>query len=155
MTRAIRSTLEDGFDTVLVEGELSGVKLHGSGHLYFTLKDENASLSGAMWRPQAQRLVAIPRDGDRVVVSGRISVYEPRGTYQLIANHLKPAGQGDLNARLEALRKKLSEEGLFDSARKKDLPAFPFRVAVVTSPTGAVLHDIWHILSRRSPHLAV
>lgn len=138
---------------MLVEGEISGVKLHGSGHLYFTLKDETASLSAAMWRPQAQRLPSVPRDGERVVVSGRIGVYEPRGTYQLIANHLKPAGQGDLNARLEALRRKLSEEGLFDTGRKKDLPAFPFRVAVVTSPTGAVLHDIWHVLSRRSPHM--
>jgi exodeoxyribonuclease VII large subunit len=106
-----------------------------------------------MWRQQVQRLPAIPRDGDRVVVSGRISVYEPRGSYQLIANLLKPAGQGDLNARLEELKRKLSEEGLFDDSRKKDLPAYPFRVALVTSPTGAVLHDIWHVLTRRAPHL--
>jgi len=153
LTRAIRTTLEQDFDTVLVEGEISGLKHHGSGHLYFTLKDEGATLPAAMWKPQVGRLPAIPRDGDRVVVSGRISVYEPRGAYQLIANLIKPAGVGDLNARLEELRRKLSEEGLFDGDRKKELPAYPFRVAVVTSRTGAVLHDIWHVLSRRAPHL--
>ena len=153
MTRAIRTTLEQDFDTVLVEGEISGVKHHGSGHLYFTLKDEGATLPAAMWKPQVSRLPAIPRDGDRVVVSGRISVYEPRGAYQLIANLIKPAGAGDLHARLEELRRKLSEEGLFDADRKRELPPYPFRVAVVTSRTGAVLHDIWHVLSRRAPHL--
>ena len=138
-----------------MEGEISGSKLHGSGHLYFTLKDEGATLSCAMWRPQVQRLPEVPRDGDRVVVSGRISVYEPRGSYQMIATLLKPAGQGDLRARLEELRRKLSQEGLFDATRKRDLPLHPFRVAVVTSPTGAVLHDIWHVLSRRAPHLEI
>jgi exodeoxyribonuclease VII large subunit len=153
LTRAIRTTLEQDFDTVLVEGEISGLKHHGSGHLYFTLKDEGATLPAAMWKPQVGRLPSIPRDGDRVVVSGRISVYEPRGAYQLIANLIKPAGVGDLNARLEELRRKLSEEGLFDADRKRELPAYPFRVAVVTSRTGAVLHDIWHVLSRRAPHL--
>ena len=153
LTRAIRTTLEQDFDTVLVEGEISGLKHHGSGHLYFTLKDEGATLPAAMWKPQVGRLPAIPRDGDRVVVSGRISVYEPRGAYQLIANLIKPVGAGDLNARLEELRRRLSEEGLFDADRKKELPAYPFRVAVVTSRTGAVLHDIWHVLSRRAPHL--
>ncbi len=153
LTRAIRTTLEQGFDTVLVEGEISGIKHHGSGHLYFTLKDEGATLPAAMWKPQVKRLPAIPKDGDRVVVSGRISVYEPRGAYQLIANLIKPAGAGDLHARLEELRRKLSAEGLFDADRKRELPPYPFRVAVVTSRTGAVLHDIWHVLSRRTPHL--
>ncbi|MBK8800829.1 MAG: exodeoxyribonuclease VII large subunit [Fibrobacteres bacterium] len=153
LTRAIRSTLEEGFDAVLVEGELSGVKHHSSGHLYFTLKDEGATISCAMWRPQVQRLPAMPRDGQRVVVAGRISVYEPRGAYQLIANLLKPAGLGDLNQRLEELKRKLSAEGLFEASRKKDIPPYPTRVALITSRTGAVLHDIWHVLSRRAPHL--
>ncbi len=136
-----------------MEGELSGVKHHSSGHLYFTLKDEGATLACAMWRPQVQRLPALPRDGQRVVVSGRISVYEPRGAYQLIANLLKPAGLGDLNARLEELKRKLSQEGLFDADRKKEIPPYPIRVALITSRTGAVLHDVWHVLSRRAPHL--
>lgn len=138
---------------MLVEGELSSSKLHSSGHFYFSLKDEGAVISSVMWRNQASRLPKIPRDGDRVVVSGRLTVYEPRGSYQLVANLLKPAGQGDLQARLEELRRKLTAEGLFDADKKRDLPAYPFKVAVVTSPTGAVLHDIWHILSRRAPHL--
>lgn len=138
---------------MLVEGELSSSKLHSSGHFYFSLKDEGAVISSVMWRNQASRLPKIPRDGDRVVVSGRLTVYEPRGSYQLVANLLKPAGQGDLQARLEELRRKLTAEGLFDADKKSDLPAYPFKVAVVTSPTGAVLHDIWHVLSRRAPHL--
>lgn len=138
---------------MLVEGELSSSKLHSSGHFYFSLKDEGAVVSSVMWRNAASRLPKIPRDGDRVVVSGRITVYEPRGSYQLVASMMKPAGQGDLQARLEELRRKLTAEGLFDAERKRDLPAYPFKVAVVTSPTGAVLHDIWHVLSRRAPHL--
>lgn len=138
---------------MLVEGELSSSKLHSSGHFYFSLKDEGAVVSSVMWRNAASRLPRIPRDGDRVVVSGRITVYEPRGSYQLVASMMKPAGQGDLQARLEELRRKLTAEGLFDADRKRDLPAYPFKVAVVTSPTGAVLHDIWHVLSRRAPHL--
>jgi len=138
---------------VLVEGELSSSKLHSSGHFYFSLKDEGAVVSSVMWRNAASRLPKIPRDGDRVVVSGRITVYEPRGSYQLVASMMKPAGQGDLQARLEELRRKLTAEGLFDADKKRDLPAYPFKVAVVTSPTGAVLHDIWHVLSRRAPHL--
>ncbi len=153
LTRAIKGTLEEGFDAVLVEGEISSSKLHSSGHFYFSLKDAGAVISSVMWRNQASRLPKVPRDGDQVVVSGRLTVYEPRGSYQLVANHLKPAGQGDLQARLEELRRKLTAEGLFDLENKRDLPAYPFKVAVVTSPTGAVLHDIWHVLSRRAPHL--
>ncbi|MEN9307719.1 MAG: exodeoxyribonuclease large subunit [Fibrobacterota bacterium] len=153
LTRAIKGTLEEGFDAVLVEGEISSSKLHSSGHFYFSLKDEGAVVSSVMWRNQASRLPKVPRDGDKVVVAGRLTVYEPRGSYQLVANQLKPAGQGDLQARLEELRRKLTTEGLFDADKKRDLPAYPFKVAVVTSPTGAVLHDIWHVLSRRAPHL--
>jgi exodeoxyribonuclease VII large subunit len=153
LTRAIKGTLEEGFDAVLVEGEISSSKLHSSGHFYFSLKDEGAVVSSVMWRNQASRLPKVPRDGDKVVVAGRLTVYEPRGSYQLVANMLKPAGQGDLQARLEELRRKLTAEGLFDADKKRDLPAYPFKVAVVTSPTGAVLHDIWHVLSRRAPHL--
>ncbi|MCB9496821.1 MAG: exodeoxyribonuclease VII large subunit [Fibrobacteria bacterium] len=153
LTQAIRSILEEDFETILVEGEISQIKRHSSGHLYFSLKDSGAVLPCCMWRNQASRLVEVPREGDAVVVSGRLTVYEPRGAYQLVANHLKPAGQGDLAARFEELKRKLAAEGLFEASRKKDLPVWPFRVAVVTSPTGAVIQDIQHVLSRRSPHL--
>lgn len=153
LTRAIKTVLEEDFDTVLVEGEISQIKRHSSGHLYFSLKDEGAVVACCMWKPQVARLPELPREGDRVVASGRISLYEPRGSYQLICNLLKPAGQGDLAARFEELKRRLAEEGLFEAARKKDLPVWPFRIAVVTSPTGAVFQDIRHVLSRRSPHV--
>lgn len=153
LTRAIKTVLEEDFETVLVQGEVSQIKRHSSGHLYFSLKDEGAVVSCCMWRPQVARLPALPREGEMVVASGRISLYEPRGSYQLVCSGLKPAGQGDLAARFEELKRRLAEEGLFDAGRKKDLPAWPFRVAVVTSPTGAVFQDIRHVLSRRSPHL--
>jgi len=153
LTRAIKTVLEEDFDAVLVEGEISQVKRHSSGHLYFSLKDEGAVVSCCMWKPQVARLPELPREGDRVVATGRISLYEPRGSYQLICNLLKPAGQGDLAARFEELKRRLAEEGLFEAARKKELPAWPFRIAVVTSPTGAVFQDIRHVLSRRSPHV--
>ncbi len=153
LTRAIKTVLEEDFDAVLVEGEISQIKRHSSGHLYFSLKDEGAVVSCCMWKPQVARLPEMPREGDRVVASGRISLYEPRGSYQLICNLLKPAGQGDLAARFEELKRRLAEEGLFEAARKKELPVWPFRIAVVTSPTGAVFQDIRHVLSRRSPHV--
>ena len=153
LTRAIKTILEEDFENVLVQGEVSQIKRHSSGHLYFSLKDEGAVVSCCMWRPQVVRLPEIPREGDLIVASGRISVYEPRGGYQLVCSLLKPAGQGDLAARFEELKRRLSEEGLFDAARKKPLPAWPFRIAVVTSPTGAVFQDIRHVLSRRSPHV--
>ena len=153
LTRAIKTVLEEDFETVLVQGEVSQIKRHSSGHLYFSLKDDGAVVSCCMWKQQVSRMPEIPREGDLVVASGRISLYEPRGSYQLVCNHLKPAGQGDLSARFEELKRRLSEEGLFDPSSKRDLPVWPFRIAVVTSPTGAVFQDIRHVLSRRSPHV--
>ena len=153
LTHAIKTVLEEDFETVLVQGEVSQIKRHSSGHLYFSLKDEGAVISCCMWRPQVMRLPAIPREGELVVASGRISLYEPRGSYQLVCNLLKPAGQGDLAARFEELKQRLAAEGLFEAGRKKDIPPWPFRIAVVTSPTGAVFQDIRHVLSRRSPHV--
>jgi len=153
LTRAIKTVLEEDFEMVLVEGEVSQIKRHSSGHLYFSLKDEGAVVSCCMWKQQVARMPEIPREGDLVVASGRISLYEPRGAYQLVCNHLKPAGQGDLAARFEELKKKLADEGLFDPSTKREIPPWPFRIAVVTSPTGAVFQDIRHVLSRRSPHV--
>lgn len=154
LTREIRSQLEDNFETVRVEGEISGLKRHTSGHVYFTLKDEGAVLSSVLWKGNAAR-IQIPRDGERVIAGGRISLFEPRGAYQLIVSTLKPVGEGDLGRRYEELRRKLEAEGLFDPAHKRNFPAYPFRIAVITSSTGAVLQDIRNVLSRRSPHLEV
>jgi len=152
LTREIKDSLEDRFDPVRVEGEVSGSKRPASGHFYFTLKDEGAVLSAVMWRSTAARMV-LPEDGERVVAAGRITLFEPRGQYQLVVSALKPVGEGDLQRRYEELRQRLESEGLFAATRKRDLPTYPRRVAVITSSTGAVLHDIKNVLSRRSPHV--
>ncbi|MEN9355336.1 MAG: hypothetical protein RL318_2661 [Fibrobacterota bacterium] len=152
LTREIRTQLEDNFDSVRVEGEVSGSKRHSSGHFYFTLKDAGAVISAVMWKSTAMRVV-LPQDGDRVVAAGRISLFEPRGAYQLMVTSFKPVGEGDLLKRFEELRKRLEGEGLFDPDTKRDFPAYPKRIAVITSATGAVLQDIRNVLSRRSPHL--
>jgi len=154
LTREIKDSLEERFDPVRVEGEVSGSKRPASGHFYFTLKDEGAVLSAVMWRSTAARMV-LPEDGERVVAAGRITLFEPRGQYQLVVSALKPVGEGDLQRRFEELRLRLESEGLFAAARKRDMPAYPQRVAVITSSTGAVLHDIKNVLSRRSPHVEV
>lgn len=152
LTREIRTQLEDNFDSIRVEGEVSGSKRHSSGHFYFTLKDEGAVISAVMWKSTAMRL-QLPLDGDRVVAAGRITLFEPRGAYQLMVTSFKPVGEGDLQKRFEDLRRKLEAEGLFDPEAKREFPAYPRRVAVITSSTGAVLQDIRNVLSRRSPHV--
>lgn len=155
VTRRIKQALETGFGAVTVQGELSNVKLHSSGHLYFSLKDEGAQLSGVMWRSRVGSLRFTPSDGQNVVVTGRITVYEPRGSYQIDCGSMRPAGVGELQAAFERLKAKLAAEGLFDRDRKKPLPQFPLRIALVTSPTGAAMHDILSILQRRWPGLEV
>ena len=133
-------------------GEISNFKAHfSSGHLYFTLKDNTGSLKCVMFRGNASKLRFIPADGMRVVCSGRISVYERDGVYQLYAENMKPEGEGDLMAELEKIKEKLSAEGLFDAERKKALPAFPKKIAVITSQSGAAVRDIMNVLSRRYP----
>lgn len=151
ITRRIKSVLESEFVEIAVEGELSNVKLHSSGHLYFTLKDENAQLSGVMWRNRVNYLPFTPQDGMKVIAIGRITVYEVQGKYQLDAVHLKPLGVGELQLAFERLKRKLAEEGLFDEANKKPIPQYPQRIGIVTSPTGAVIQDIANIISRRFP----
>jgi exodeoxyribonuclease VII large subunit len=152
LTREIRTQLEDNFDAVRVEGEVSGSKRHTSGHFYFTLKDEGAVISAVMWKSAALR-TTLPSDGDRVVAAGRISLFEPRGAYQLMVTSFKPVGEGDLRRRFDELRQRLEAEGLFDPSAKRGFPPFPSRIAVITSQTGAVLQDIRNVLSRRSPHV--
>src|SRR2546426_6479744 len=137
LTRLIKESLEFSFPSVWVRGEISGSRRADSGHLYFSLKDrKDALLTCVMWRTSAARLSFDPRDGMEVEAFGGITVYEPRGTYQLAVKELRPAGIGALLLALEELKRKLQAEGLFDRERKKPLPRFPQRVGLVTSPVG-------------------
>ncbi|MCB9366086.1 MAG: exodeoxyribonuclease VII large subunit [Calditrichaeota bacterium] len=150
-TREIKRVLHDSFEPLWIEGELSGYKQHGSGHHYFTLKDANAQLGCAMWRTYTKTLRFTPRDGMLVQAFGQLEVYEPQGKYQLIVYELRLSGEGELQKAFEELKRKLEREGLFDQARKRPLPAFPMRVGLVTSPTGAALQDMRTVAARRWP----
>ncbi|MFP4529362.1 MAG: exodeoxyribonuclease VII large subunit, partial [Candidatus Kapaibacterium sp.] len=149
LTQAIKSVLEEGFGDVTVSGEISNFKAHSSGHRYFTLKDEGAAISCVMWR--GRNLTFAPTDGMKVVARGRLSVYPPRGNYQLDCFSLSPQGQGDLFLAFEALKKKLGEAGYFAPERKRALPALPMKIGVATSPTGAAVRDIMSTIERRFP----
>ena len=140
---------------VLVEGELSNFKAHSSGHMYFGLKDEGAFIRAVMFRSRAGKLKFRPENGQRVIVGGSISVYERDGQYQLYAETMETAGMGDLYLAFEQMKQKLSNEGLFDLAHKKNLPLLPLRIGVVTSPTGAVWHDIQNVATARFPSIAL
>jgi exodeoxyribonuclease VII large subunit len=149
LTLSIKKHLEGKFQAVKVQGEITNFKEQSSGHLYFTLKDAQAQISAVMFRGSAMGLTRMPKNGDQVVVHGEISVYAPRGNYQLIIRQLQYAGVGELLLKLHALKAKLEGMGWFDKARKKPLPTSPKTIGVVTSPTGAVIQDILNILSRR------
>jgi exodeoxyribonuclease VII large subunit len=149
LTQAIKKQLEGRFPFVHVQGEITNFKEQASGHLYFTLKDAQAQISAVLFRGNAQGLTRLPKNGDQVVVQGELSVYPPRGNYQLIARQLQYAGVGELLMKLHALKAKLEGLGWFDKSRKKPLPPTPKTIGVVTSPTGAVIQDILNILRRR------
>ena len=149
LTGAIKKHLEGKFLSVKVQGEITNFKEQSSGHLYFTLKDAEAQISSVLFRGNAAGLSRLPKNGDQVIVQGEISVYAPRGNYQLIIRQLQYAGVGELLLKLHALKAKLEGMGWFDKARKKPLPTSPKTIGVVTSPTGAVIQDILNILSRR------
>lgn len=151
VTRLIRNSLEDQFQDVWIEGEISNLRAPSSGHFYFTLKDPQSQLRGVLFRSGALRLRFALQEGLAVIARGRISVYEPRGEYQLIVDSLEPKGVGAFQLAFEQLKERLSEEGLFDEARKRRLPAFPVTVGVVTSLTGAAIRDIVAVLRRRCP----
>ena len=155
LTRAIRGTLETKFGAVWVQGEVSNYKLHPSGHQYFTLKDQRAAISCVIFRntlpPSAKPLA----DGAQVQVYGNITVFEARGQYQLSVQILQARGLGLLQAKFEALKRKLEAQGLFDSERKRPLPRFPKRIGIVTSPSGAAIRDMLNVLQRRAPALEV
>lgn len=136
---------------VLVRGEISNFKPAPSGHWYFTLKDPTGQLKSAMWRSYASRMRFLPKDGDRVIAHGRVSVYEASGQYQLYVDELIPDGAGSLAMQFEQIKARLAAEGLFDRERKKPLPPMPMRIGVITSPTGAAVHDVMNILGRRFP----
>ncbi len=147
--------LETAYTQIWVEGEISNLARPASGHLYFTLKDSAAQVRCALFRNRALRLRMQPANGDRVRMQARVGLYAPRGEYQLIAEHLEPAGDGDLQQAFEQLKNKLQAEGLFAAERKKALPTLPRRIGVVTSPSGAAIRDVLSVLKRRFPALAV
>ena len=151
----IRNLLERQFPDVWVTGEVSNLRAAGSGHLYFTLKDETAQLRAVCFRNQARYLKFKPQDGLAVIARGRLGVYEARGEYQLYVEFLEPAGLGALQLAFEQLKQKLAAEGLFDPRRKKSLPMLPRTIGVVTSPTGAVIRDILRVLHRRFSNVNV
>ena len=150
-----RDLLEGSFPNVLVEGEIGNLSQPASGHLYFTLKDARAQVRCALFRPKSQWLKFTPREGLRVLGRGRLTLYEARGDYQLVLDTLEEAGEGALRRAFEELKARLQAEGLFELARKRPLPAFVRRLAVLTSPTGAVVRDIISVLRRRFPLVEV
>ena len=153
VTRYVKSLLDGDYvlQHLWVEGEVSNFRVTASGHAYFTLKDDQASLRCVMWRSDVRQQDMLPQDGQSVLAHGRISVYETAGAYQFYVDHIQLAGVGRLYLEFEALKRRLAEEGLFDTARKRALPSFPRRLGVVTSPTAAALQDILNVLNRRYP----
>jgi exodeoxyribonuclease VII large subunit len=155
LTRRISGLLESGIGSVWVEGEISNLRRQASGHSYFTLKDEESQLSCVLFARTAAGQKTELRDGLQVQLHGDVSVYQPRGQYQMVVRLVQAKGEGQLQARFEELKRRLASEGLFDQERKRPLPRFPRRIGVVTSPTGAAIHDFLRVLHRRHPGLRV
>jgi exodeoxyribonuclease VII large subunit len=151
ISAALKRHVESGFSHVRIRGEISGFKRAASGHLYLSLKDENARIDAVMWKGNAQRLAFSPADGVEVIVTGKLTTYPGRSNYQIVMESMEIAGEGALLALLEKLKAKLAGEGLFDPSRKQPLPFLPRVIGVVTSPTGAVIRDILHRLEDRCP----
>jgi exodeoxyribonuclease VII large subunit len=155
LVRETRAVLEGSFPLIWVSGEISNLAQPASGHIYFSLKDEIAQVRCAMFRMKRQRLRFEPENGQQVLLRARISLYEARGEFQLIAEHMEPAGEGALRLAFEQLKRKLAAEGLFDATGKKTLPAIPRQVGIITSPSGAAIRDLLTVLKRRFPALPV
>jgi exodeoxyribonuclease VII large subunit len=151
LTGLIKQTLEENFSEVNIIGEISNFKAHVSGHWYFTLKDSNAQISCTMWRGVNNYVFFTPQDGMKVIIGGRVTVYPPRGNYQIDVRSMKPAGVGELQAAFEKLKQKLSAEGLFDEQFKKPIPKFPKKIGIVTAIDGAAFQDMKSIAARRYP----
>src|SRR5690606_5972701 len=148
---ALKRTLEDRFGHVRLRGEISKVNRHASGHVYLTLKDDKACLDGVVWRGSVRSLQCQPETGLEVIVTGKITSYPARSSYQIVIERMEPAGAGALLAQLERLKARLRDEGLFDAARKRPIPAYPAVVGVITSPTGRGIRDILHRIAERWP----
>ena len=155
LTAEIKRTLEDRYREIWVQGEISNFKHHSSGHMYFTLKDDQAQVKAACFRNTNRYLKFQPEDGLEVLIRGRISLYEPRGDYQILADYMMPVGLGSLQLAFEQLKEKLRREGLFEAVRKRSLPLLPRKIGIVTSPTGAAICDMLRILKRRNASLHV
>lgn len=155
LTEAIKELLEDHFEFVWVEGEISNFRSPSSGHYYMVLKDENAQIRAVMFLPRVRYLKFVPEDGMKVIAQGRIGVYQPRGEYQVILDYLEPLGIGALALAFEQLKRKLAARGLFDEAIKRPLPFLPQRVAVITSPTGAAVRDFLRLIHRRFANIEI
>lgn len=151
----IRESLETGFAQIWVQGEVSNFKAHSSGHWYFSLKDAKSQISAVMFKGLNSKVKFRPEDGMELLIRGRVTVYEPRGSYQIFCEGMEPQGSGALQKAFEQLKLQLEKEGLFDKARKRSLPKYPQQIAIVTSPTGAAIRDMIHVLSRRQPNLKV
>jgi len=155
LTRSIRGTLETEFGAVWVQGEVSNYKAHPNGHQYFTLKDARSQIACVIWRDTMAPLRQPLADGAQIQIFGTVSVFEARGQYQIVVQIVQPRGLGMLQAKFEALKRKLEAEGLFDPARKRPLPKFPKRIGIVTSPSGAAIRDILNVVRRRAPWLSM
>lgn len=151
LTQSIKFVLESAFENISVEGEISNFKSHVSGHWYFNLKDENAVINCTMWRGFNNYVFFTPQDGMKIIVSGRLTVYPPRGSYQIDVRSMKPAGEGELQAAFERLKQKLKSEGLFDLERKRAIPYFPGKIGIVTAIDGAAIRDMISVAERRFP----
>jgi exodeoxyribonuclease VII large subunit len=155
LTQLIKFQLEQSFDYLWVEGEISNFRIPSSGHFYFTLKDEKSQIRAVMFKSQNRSLEFEPKDGLSVICRGRLNIYETRGEYQLILDYLEPKGLGSLQLAFEQLKERLAEEGLFDPAHKKLLPLLPRKIGIITSPTGAVIRDILNIIERRFANVEI
>jgi len=153
ITRELKNLLEDEFNNIEIKGEISNYKLHSSGHRYFTLKDEDAQLSCVMWK--SKYINFEPKDGQMIIAKGTITVYPPRGNYQLDCSNLSLSGEGDLFRAFEEMKIKLQSEGLFDEVNKKNIPKINYKIGLITSPTGAAIQDILNTLTRRFPFCEV
>jgi len=155
LTYEIKVLLETNIPIVWLEGEISNLKFHSSGHLYFSLKDKNSQISCVMWRSRNVSLFFTPQDGMKVLALGKVTVYEKRGYYQFDVIKMRPAGVGELQQAFEQLKNRLHEEGLFNEEFKKPIPEYPERIGIVTSPTGAAIQDLLNILNRRFPGIEI
>ena len=155
ITSLIKEILETSFRTITIEGEISNWRPSSSGHIYFTLKDNVSQIKAVIFRSAAYKLSFNPKDGDKVRCTGNLTVYAAQGNYQIVISKMEPVGAGNILQMLEERKRKLAQEGLFDSEKKRPLPLFPKTIGVVTSPTGAAIRDILNIAKRRNPKINI